>query len=338
MTQDIATKRARLATEEDSAAACIARVNDYLSRTGLTHADFARRVGYGKSSFEHFLHGTYANVAGTAEHLVQRLNGFMDTHPIGTQIREMGELYETTNVQMIQQTFDRLLRRPAAYMIYAPPGNQKSFVIEHEVNRLNAGEIADTTGRRAFYIYPRKNIRPRDLVRLICVACGCRTSQDIDPMLANLRFEFRSNRVLLAFDEAQWLSIECFETIQGLLDRPPYFSLLFAGTYDLKEKFDHFSATLEHWNSRIIAKVRLPGLQRDEARGIIEREIGEQLARKAPREVERIVAALISGATTRDAFENNRSYISIRTLTNALEEVKAQAQPAAAAEEQSEVA
>ena len=323
MKKDQEKNNARLALEEETNTACIARVNDYIARSGLSLPDFARRVGCGHSSLQHFLRGTYSNVAGTAVHLVKKLDAFMEAYQIGPVTRVMGELYETANVQMIEATFEKLLPRPVAYMIYAPPGSQKSFVLEHQVARLNAAELADDHGRRAFYVYARRGIRPRDLIRRVAVACGSRTSNDIDPMLSNIRFDFRNHRVVLVVDEAQHLDLDSFETLRELLDQPPYFSLLFAGSHDLKRKFDEFSATLEQWNSRIIAKVRLPGLERKEARGIIEREIGEVLKRKSAREAEDVIAALISGATVRDAFENNRTYINVRTLTNALDQIKA---------------
>lgn len=318
--------RERLKVEAGANDACAKRLNEYLARTGLSQRDFVRRVGIGESSLTFFMNGTYERVAGTAVHLVKKLTDFMDAHPIGGPIRPLGDLYETENVRTIQNTFEKLLPRPVAYMIYAPPGSQKSYVLEHQVARLNRTEVANETGRRAYYVYARTGIRPRDLMRRVAIACGCRTNTDIDPMLSGIRFDFRNHRVVLVIDEAQHLSLDCFEVLRELLDQPPYFSLLFAGSHDLKKKFDEFSATLEQWNSRIIAKVRLPGLERKEARGIIEREIGELLKRKTAHEAETVVAALISGATVHDAFEGNRTYINVRTLTNALDQIRAAAE------------
>jgi type II secretory pathway predicted ATPase ExeA len=146
-------------------------------------------------------------------------------------------------------------------------------------------------------------------------------------MLDGIRFEFRASRVVLVIDEANHLSLECLETLRELLDRPPHFSLLFAGSHDLKRKFDEFSATLEQWNSRIIAKVRLPGLERREARGIVEREIGQLLRDRPRQEAEQLVDELIANSTTRDAFDGGRTYVNVRTLTNALDQIKAATLP-----------
>ncbi len=319
-----------LAEQADTNQAAVARIEDYLARTGMSRPEFARRIGYSDVTLRFFLKGQYQNISRSAHSLVKAATEFMDLHAIAPLTRVAGELYETANVRAIEDTFSKLLPRPVAYMIYAPPGSQKSFVLEHQVAKLNAAEMADASGRRAFYVYARSGIRPRDLMRRVAVACGCRTTNDLDPMLNNLRFDFRAQRVLLVVDEAQHLSIECFETLRELLDQPPFFSLLFAGSHDLKRKFDEFSATIEQWNSRILAKVRLPGLERHEAASIVEREIGALLfERRSAQEARKIVDGLIAAATTRDAFEGNRTYINVRTLTNAIAQIKAGAESSA---------
>ena len=322
MNHEHLSNRRRLATENEANNACIERAYKYLAHTGLSVPELANRVGYGKSSLSFFLAGTYDKVAGTTAILRKKLNDFMDTHTALPSFEIPGELYETENVQTIQETFEKLLPKPVAYMIYAPPGSQKSFVLEHMVARLNATEISKPAGRRAFYIYSRIGIRPLDLIRRVCIASGCRSALSIDSMLTNLRFSFRNHRVVLVVDEAQHLSIECFEILRELLDRPPYFSLLFAGSHDLKKKFDEFSATLEQWNSRIISNVRLPGLAKKEAAGIIEREIGELLKIAGPQKSGTIIKQLIECATVRDAYEGGRTYINVRTLTNALDQMR----------------
>jgi hypothetical protein len=306
------------------------QIEDYLARTGLSHPDFARRIGYSVDTLRMFLTGRYHTIAKSSRQLVAAATEFMDRHPIGQGVEVTGELYDTANVRTIRDTFQKLLPRPVAYMIYAPPGSQKSFVLEHEVARLNLAEMAAEDGCRAFYIYARQSIRPRDLVRRVAIACGCRANNNIDAMMAGIRFEYCDQRVLLVIDEAQRLAIECFETLRELLDQPPYFSLLFAGSHDLKRKFDEFSATLEQWNSRIIAKVALPGLESGEAHGIVQREIGHLLAAQTPAAAKRLADGLIQSATVRDAFEHNRTYINIRTLTNALDQIKAAAAEQAA--------
>ncbi len=322
MKTDSRKNRVTLAGEAVPAAECRTRVEDYLARTGLSVHDFARRIGYASVTMRFFMADKYHYVGATSLNIARAATEFMNQHPVGAPTRVTGELYETANVRLIQETFEKLLPRPAAYMIYAPPGSQKSFVLEHQVAKLNLAEVSNVEGRRAFYIYARQNLRPRDLIRRIATECGCRVSADVDPMLNGIRFEFRHNRVLLVIDEAQHLAIECFEMLRELLDRPPYFSLLFVGSHDLKRMFDEFSATLEQWNSRIIAKVKLPGLERAEACAIIERELGHLLKGRSTAANKPLIKGLIACSTTRDAFERNRTYINVRTLVNAIEQIK----------------
>lgn len=325
MKVDTGGNRQALLSEAEVNAACRMRIREYMDRSGVCAQDFARRIGYGASTLRLFLADQYHNVGRTAAHLIKAANEFMDVHPVGQANSPLGELYDTENVRVIRSTLEQLLLTPVAYMIYAPPGSQKSFALEHQVAELTRTEIAGSAkaGRRAFYVYMRKGIKPRDVMRRVAIACGSRASNDIEPMIQNLRFDLQGFRTLIVIDEAQHLSIECFETLRELLDRPPYCSLLFAGSHDLKRKFDEFSATLEQWNSRIIEKVRLPGLLRSEAEGIVAREIGDLLAKMPREKASTKVANLIAAATVKDTFEHNRTYINVRSLTNALNGIKA---------------
>jgi hypothetical protein len=320
-------RKIALEAERETDAAARLRIEDYLARTGLSRQAFADRIGRSYDTLRLFLTDRYHRIGASAHLLIRAADDYMAQYPIGAAFSHRGELYETENVRIIHTTFDELLRRSVAYMLYGAPGNQKSFVLEHEVAQLNRRELADgASGRLAFYVYCRQNIRPRDIVRRVAIACGCRSNTNIDIMIAELRFYFNDRRVLIVLDEAQHLSIECFETLRELLDQPPYASLLFSGSHDLKAKFDSFSATLEQWNSRIVAKVQLPGLGREEASAIVQREIGSLLSRRSPVEAQKLAAKLIASATVPDAFNGNRNYINIRTLTNALDQIKAGAE------------
>jgi len=303
--------------------AMIAKIRDYMGRSGLSEKNFAQRIEYSHQTLRAFLGGTYHQVAGSAKNIRAAADKFMSVNPIEPPTTINGELYDTANVRIIRKTFEQLLPKPVAYMIYAPPGSQKTFALQNEVARFNRQEMPlDGSGRRAYYVYARDSIRPRDLMRRVATACGCIGSHEIDATLNSLRWDFRNRRVLLIIDEAQHLSIDCFEVLRELLDQPPFFSLLFAGSHDLKNTFDRFSATLEQWNSRIIAKVRLPGLEREEAEGIIRRELAEYITQMTADEVHLLVKDIIKQATTKDAFERGRTYINVRTLTNSLDRVK----------------
>lgn len=304
-----------------------AQLRDYLGRTGMNANDFARRINYSGVTLRCFVDARYQNIGANDERIRKAVQAFIAAHPIEPPQRVRGELYDTANVRAIRETFEKLLAKPVAYMVYGPPGSQKSFTLENVIAMLNQQEMAKNGhGRRAYYVYARQNLKPRDLIRRVCIACGSPATNDIDRMLANLRFDFQSRRVLLVVDEAQHLEIESFEVLRELLDQPPFFSLLFAGSHDLHKKFDGFAATLEQWNSRILAKVKLPGLLREEAYGVVRREIGNVLAPMAKEKSGALVESLVKQSTVKDKFDGNRAYINVRTLTNALDQIKSAAQ------------
>jgi hypothetical protein len=90
-----------------------------------------------------------------------------------------------------------------------------TYVLQHLIAELNQSEIAKNgEGRRAYYIYVRQGIRSLDLMKRVAESCGALGLGTVDRILRNLRFDLSQRAVLLVFDEAQHLSIECLETIQ----------------------------------------------------------------------------------------------------------------------------
>ena len=251
-------RRLQIAAFAEEARRCIAEIQEYLSRSGLHKDDFARRIDYSPSTMDMLLADKYHVISGNPKHIVAAARAYMAMHPVGPQVSIHGELFETANVRMLRETFESLLPRPRAFMVYAPPGSQKTFVLEHLVCELNAREMAKgADGARAIYVYCRQGIKPQSLMKRIAQACGSSTSGDIDRILNNLRHDYAGRRVILNLDEAQHLSLECFEVVRELLDRLG-FSLLIAGSHDLFLMFERSSARMEQWNSRIVRKVRLP--------------------------------------------------------------------------------
>jgi len=115
----------------------IAEVQQYLDYSGLTTRDFAVRIGRGYSTLKSFLGNKYEQTGGNDAPICHAAREYMAIHPVGAANRIEGELFQTENVRLIHQTFDKLLPRPRALMIYAPPGSQKSFVLQHEIYALN---------------------------------------------------------------------------------------------------------------------------------------------------------------------------------------------------------
>jgi hypothetical protein len=321
-----------------------AQLKHYLACTGLVPADFASRIDYAPDSLAMFLEDHYHEVSGNAAYICQAITKFIAAHPIAPSTQAFGELYDTANVRAMRQSFQQLLRRPAARLVYGAPGKQKSFALEYLVAELNRNELAKNgAGRRAYYLYIDVGMTQGQIVREVAAACGVPAIGDRVRIRRNLAFEFRERRALLVVDEAQHLGQMGFETLKILLDRPPHFSLLFAGSHDLKIMFDRFSASLEQWNSRLLDKVCLPGVSVDEAKGIAQRELGDYLRTLPAAEQRDMLDGMINDSIVWDVFADQppspqmlkhrpsrsniaagNAYINVRTLTNSLEETKAQ--------------
>jgi type II secretory pathway predicted ATPase ExeA len=301
---------------------------DYLERTGLTEPDFAKRIGYSTPAIRLFASDRWHRVAGSSKNIIRAIREFIAAHPIAPITDVFGDLYETANLRAIRATFQRLLRRPVSYMIYGPPGSQKSFVLQHLISELNRDELTKKDAEHAaYYVYAMAQATPSQLMKAVAIACGSSAAGDRARIGRNLAHQFQGRRVLLVVDEAQHLSINALETLRMLLDCPPHFSLLFAGSHDLKQTFDRQAAHLEQWNSRIIAKVCLPGVERPEAEAIVWRELGDWLDEMTPDKARNRIAALVDRSEAQDAFELDdkkrpRKYVNVRTLTNSIEQIK----------------
>ena len=136
---------------------------------------------------------------------------------------------------------------------------------------------------------------------------------------SRLRFDLSQRKVLLVFDEAQHLSIECLETLRELLDQPPHCGLLFAGTHELEEIFTRQALELEQWRSRFHAGQALPGISEQEAADIVHSELGLGLP-------QRKIQKLISKSRITDLRNGGQhSYVSARRLFWVIRELQAAA-------------
>lgn len=294
------------------------RLRDYLSRTGLTHVDFARRINYSPVTVHAFIQGRYERMAGNDGSFRKAAVQFMDTYQIAEQSLELGTLYETKNVKLLREYFYTALDRRKAIYVHGDPGSQKSFTLQRLVQQLNETELSKNGhGRRAFYIYCAQGVKtPTQLMREVAIACGLDVGSDHRRVIRNLRFDFRNRRVLFVFDEAQHLNVECFETVRELYDLPPHFGLLFAGSHELQTAFIKNALQLEQWNSRFIYGTPLPGLDEEEAAEIVANELGDLKRATFEKLISKCRAKSLR---SKGQFE----YISARRLFEVIEPLKA---------------
>jgi type II secretory pathway predicted ATPase ExeA len=155
-------------------------------------------------------------------------------------------------------------------------------------------------------------------MKRVATACGTEAHTAIDRAIHNLRWDFRGARVVLYFDEAQHLSIDCMEVVRELLDEDPRFSLCFAGSHELDRIFADFAGRLEQLERRISDKITLPPVTADEAAGILKSELAG-LTLDAALIRQQIELATISVRVDRKA----QRYISIGRLMAAIREIRA---------------
>jgi DNA transposition AAA+ family ATPase len=293
-------------------------LQDYLARTGMAPIDFAHRINYSRQTLDSFLNDRYSHISANDRSIRAAIRDFIAAHPIASPPVSTGKLYETQNVRLLRKYFYEALDHRRAYYVYGAPGTQKTYVLQHLIAELNRSEIAKNgEGRRAYYIYVRQGIRSLDLMKRVAESCGAIGVGTVDRILRNLRFDLSQRKVLLVFDEAQHLSIECLETIRELLDQPPHCGLLFTGTHELEEIFTRQALELEQWRSRFHAGQALPGISEEEAAEIVHSELGRELS---PQKIQR----LISKSRIIDLRNGGKhTYVSARRLFWVIRELQA---------------
>lgn len=292
----------------------IQQLTDYLERSGLSPADFARRINYSAVTLRFFLNGKYATVAGDDAPIRAAIVDFIDANPIEPLTESSGRLYETENVRLIRDQFYKALDGRQARYFKGAPGSQKSFVLQHLIAELNRAELAKNGhGRRAFYVYCRAGVRPTQLMKRVAEAAGAPSVGDIDRLLKNIRFDLRGRKVLFVFDEAQHLDAQCLETVRELHDMPPHCGLLFAGSHNIEDIFNRLD--MEQWASRLRKGTELPGVSESEAEEILRAELGDVKPDK--------VKALIKHCYATDLRKGREAkYISARLLFFAIQGIQ----------------
>jgi len=299
--------------QEQTQIATLAR--EYLNRTGMSPVDFARRVGYAYNSIQQLLSGRYA--AGyQPTRIAAAVMDFIEQHPAEAGAPVAHAMYETEAMRTMRSTFARLMERPLAFLNFAPPGCGKTDIAKYLIAEHNAQRSPDDPF--IFRVYCRSGIRPRDLFRRITTATGTPADSSIDRAIHNLRFDFMGKRVVLYFDEAQHLSLDCFETVRELMDEEPFISLCFAGSDELEQTFDKFwsKGNAERIDRRITDKVYLPSVSADEAAGILRSELPGVFN-------DGHIRTQIQAATIRARMgKKDQSYISIGRLMTAIQEIR----------------
>ncbi|QHN04399.1 AAA family ATPase [Granulicella sp. WH15] len=295
------------------------RVREYLAVAQLTIDDFARRVGRGHSGVKIFLSGKYITSTGSSSDVRIRraLVEFMDAHPIEISTQTNGKLYETSNVRVMREWFDRCRDGREMAVIYGPPGSQKTFVFSHLIAEHNRRELSKNGhGSRAYYVYCSQNITPRELLKKMAKAAAIPATQSIAGIINALSHHLASRKSIFVLDEAQHLGIPTLEIVRELNDCAPRCGVLLAGSHSLMRLFHERAAELEQWNARLSNAIELPGIAAPEATAIVEAELGVQPAEK--------LKMLLDHSRVTDGFSRKKQqYLSAHRIFRQIKKIKA---------------
>jgi hypothetical protein len=311
--------------------ACVRmRLERWMGETGWDDFDIADAVKkpsgdhYKRSSVALYRHGLLPDGDNPANTLAMRaaLVALMDANPSVLERSLKGETYHTDSYHKLSRAFSKALNRGWVYCIDGSPGTQKTrllLALRAETQKAEANNNGQEG--RVLYVYCRQRMSRMDLLKEILLSANLAPRGRLGKMIRKVRHHFCTRRVLLILDEAHHLDNDALETVRELVDEPPHFGLLFAGSHDIKRKFHELK--LEQWRSRVQKFIALEGLREEEVRDIWEKEIGA-INEKEFREL--LKYCRVKDGRTRRLGEAPREYLSARQLFFAIDQAKAQDQ------------
>jgi len=301
------------------------RIRSFMLRAGLNTEEMGRAIGYSYAAMGMFLRGSYdAHHPVESNSLAMRAAAkeFMDMHDMAAEFTFKARQHKTKAYREIRASALTALEQGAAYLVDGPPGTEKTYTlrqIEREVKEKQLG--------RAVYVYARIDHSPQNFLRECCIAADLPSRGDIDMMLRKLRFFLANERTLLMVDEAQHLCRKGLEVLRQLLDLPPHFGVILAGSHDLTQRLSHWQ--MEQWRSRLRKTHYLNGPSKAEASQILRAELGAQLT---DAQCEGFIARCMSTGQRTEEKDGTRvakkfTYISARDLFNAIESIQLKQTP-----------
>ena len=318
LTQELKTQLAALHLPGDGVVR--ERLMRWMAQTGWSDGEVADNITradgkeYSRASVNQFRNGSYGahhQADGNTLALRAALVSLMDSNPTINERRIEGRTYHTESYKKVRRAFRNALDRGWGYCIDGAPGTQKTrlfLALAAEVETEDAGKNGHA--RRVLYVRCRPRMSRSDLLAEVLIAGGMLPGRTrIGQTMRRLRHGFVMRRALLVLDEAQDLDDSALNTVRELLDEPPYFGLIFAGTHDLKARFNLLEN--ERLRSRQRNFIELGGLTKDEVKEIWNSEIGPLAAEKFEK--------LVGYCTVRDHRRPGRTYLSARQLFFAID-------------------
>jgi type II secretory pathway predicted ATPase ExeA len=303
-------------------------VDRFLAVSGFTEQEFADLVGVSRVSINHLRNGRWGTMKGGEENSLNtryKVKAVLDQHPLLDEVIASATLFETEEYLAVRKAVHKAAKLGHAYCIDGAPGTGKTFTLKRVIQEHNESN-AD---HKIIYVYCRRNTGFCDLLKCIADRAGVPSRGRTDQLLKKLGFFFRGQRASLCLDEAQHLSVDVSDMTRQLLDEPPYFGLVFAGSHAVQNTFRNLS--LEQLRRRIAKTIILNGITRAEAEKAIAAELGKLPANVVSHMIERATVVddyraaeqRIAAARDRQPAPPPLTFISSGVLFSAIAEVKA---------------
>lgn len=294
------------------------RLNRFLLCSGLTRSEISDFIGYGHSSLTLFLNGHYAKHHPREQNSLAiraAIKEFLDLQELASPHQKTGRHYPTEAYKQIRTAAFNALKKGVAYIVDGPPGTEKTESLRRIQQEINQG-----TDGRCFYVYARINHSPQSFLMECCVAAGIPNRGTIDQLLRKLAHFLHKDRIVLFVDEAQHLDTNGLEVLRQLVDLPPYFGVVLAGSHDLTQRLSHWQ--MEQWRSRVRKTINLTGPGVAETRHILRSELGDlsdaecdETIAQCKAEAERVL--MVRGKATKTKY----TYTSARLVFEAIDQV-----------------
>jgi hypothetical protein len=284
----------------------------WMSRTGMNLHRVADETGFAHRSLIQFISGArYGDGEGARTAAV--LKGFMDAHP--WQPPDLpGRLYETAATREMDDLI-AYCRRGRWATLYGPAGGQKSFLLEYR-----AAEAARQAEPHLFWVPIPGRMTPAALLRKISTAVSAPYGQSTDGLRENIIYTIKArwSPLVLALDEMDLIErdVDTLETVRRLGDLlRGKLGLIVAGNEQIVSLFKPRQGRyFEQWRSRIEQReLRVLGPSREEARGMVEAELGEVK--------ETQIIGLLDYSTVTDPL-SRKKYISARRMFFAIDNIR----------------
>lgn len=213
------------------------RLKEYVARTGASHTQIARQIGYSQTVLSEWLAGKYA---GNSDKVAHALNDWMERDGRRQMAQRPKDFVSTWVAERIRTIVSQADKRTMIAVIVAPAGSGKTKVLKILNEQF-----------RGVYLYCDQQLTPREFLRSLAEKMGRSSSKATKAELQRwiVKTLTGTNRVIF-LDEAHQLgaALNCVRSIHDQAQVP----IVMAGTADILHHVDDRSDGRGQFASRCL--------------------------------------------------------------------------------------